>query len=300
MQDVDLKQISVFMAVRELGGLTAAQERLGMGVSAISKTLADLEVRLGCKLCQRGRSGFRITNEGERFYDASLKLHSSLRSFKSDTLNLKHSTRQNLRIGIVDSTISDPNNPLSNILHRLRTNNKNLDIQIKVASSVSIADQLLSDELDIGITYQQGARMPLQSLQLYLESLVWVAREQHPFLKHNNDNKLQSPVQRILSFGVASFKDARECAELFGDSSEAEIVQWEHFGKIEEVLWRISTSDRIGLVPKHAMTGDLCHQRFDMIAPKIALNSPMFLVYRDDKPQSPIARLMIKDISEQL
>ena len=40
MHNIDLKQMEVFVAVMEAGGLSAAQSRLGMGVSAISKTLS--------------------------------------------------------------------------------------------------------------------------------------------------------------------------------------------------------------------------------------------------------------------
>ncbi|MEF0942406.1 LysR family transcriptional regulator [Rhizobium sp. BR 362] len=49
------------MSVVECGGLSAAEYTLGVGHSAISKHLSDLEARLMVLLCERGRSGFSIT-----------------------------------------------------------------------------------------------------------------------------------------------------------------------------------------------------------------------------------------------
>lgn len=180
MHDIELKQISVFIAVQELGGLTAAQERLGMSCSAISKSMADLEVRVGCKLCLRGRSGFVITKEGERFYHAASKLQDSLKSFKADIGDIKNKKAQVIRVGVVDATLNDVNNPLPGISKRLQRQYKNNEFKIQVSNSIDIADKLLANELDLGLTYQQGLRVPLKAIELYKEELVFVMDNDHP------------------------------------------------------------------------------------------------------------------------
>ena len=52
----------------------AAQARLGKGKSAISLTLGRLEERLAMRLCERGRSGFRLTEQGQMVHSAALQL----------------------------------------------------------------------------------------------------------------------------------------------------------------------------------------------------------------------------------
>ena len=69
--DLDLRLIRVFLAVVDAGGVTPAQATLNVGQSTISTQLSTLETRLGYRLCERGRSGFRLTARGEQFVDSA-------------------------------------------------------------------------------------------------------------------------------------------------------------------------------------------------------------------------------------
>ncbi|HLB81274.1 MAG TPA: LysR family transcriptional regulator, partial [Dongiaceae bacterium] len=61
LNDIDVKLLRVFAAIVEAGGFAAAQAQLNVSPSRISTQIADLEARLGMRLCQRGRVGFRLT-----------------------------------------------------------------------------------------------------------------------------------------------------------------------------------------------------------------------------------------------
>ena len=61
LNQFDLRLLQIFTVIVDCGGFSAAQVRLGMSQSTISGKMSDLETRLGVRLCQRGRSGFRLT-----------------------------------------------------------------------------------------------------------------------------------------------------------------------------------------------------------------------------------------------
>ena len=82
--DVDLRLLRIFQTVVDCGGLSAAEIDLGIGRSTISTHIAELEGRLGTRLCQRGRSGFALTNRGKKIYEASLGLMKSLDVFRNE------------------------------------------------------------------------------------------------------------------------------------------------------------------------------------------------------------------------
>ena len=65
LSDMDLRLLQIFKAVVECGGFSSAALALNIGVSTISRHIKDLETRLGLVLCQRGRSGFALTAEGQ-------------------------------------------------------------------------------------------------------------------------------------------------------------------------------------------------------------------------------------------
>ena len=58
VSDFDIRLLRIFRSVVECGGFSAAETVLGIGRSAISQQMSDLEQRLGLRLCQRGRAGF--------------------------------------------------------------------------------------------------------------------------------------------------------------------------------------------------------------------------------------------------
>lgn len=62
--DFEIRLLRLFKTVVECGSFTAAEGRLGITRSAISLHMNDLEKRLGMRLCQRGRAGFSLTDEG--------------------------------------------------------------------------------------------------------------------------------------------------------------------------------------------------------------------------------------------
>src|ERR1700722_18484677 len=82
--DVDLRLLRIFQTVVDCGGLSAAEIDLGIGRSTISTHIAELEGRLGTRLCQRGRSGFALTTRGKKIYEASLGLVKSLDDFGNE------------------------------------------------------------------------------------------------------------------------------------------------------------------------------------------------------------------------
>ncbi|GAC1039538.1 LysR substrate-binding domain-containing protein [Pseudomonas sp. No.117] len=63
-----LKGLDVFVTVADLGSFTAAGERLNLTASAIGKSVARLEGRLGVRLFQRTTRRLSLTEAGTSFY----------------------------------------------------------------------------------------------------------------------------------------------------------------------------------------------------------------------------------------
>lgn len=83
LSDMDLRLLQVYKAVVDCGGFSAAELELNIGVSTISRHIKDLEIRLGLVLCQRGRSGFALTDQGQRVYEEATKLFAALNGFRA-------------------------------------------------------------------------------------------------------------------------------------------------------------------------------------------------------------------------
>lgn len=81
LSDIDIASLREFIEIVEAGGITAAEGRLGKGKSAISLGLSRLESRLSMRLCERGRSGFRLTEQGQMVHSAAVELMAEIGRF---------------------------------------------------------------------------------------------------------------------------------------------------------------------------------------------------------------------------
>ncbi len=60
--------LDAFIAAADDGGFSAAARRLGLTPAAVSKSVAQLEARLGVRLFQRSTRSLSLTSDGERLY----------------------------------------------------------------------------------------------------------------------------------------------------------------------------------------------------------------------------------------
>lgn len=64
-----MESLSIFVRVVEAGSFTAAARLIGANPSAVSKSMARLERRLGARLFRRSTRAFGLTPEGEAYFD---------------------------------------------------------------------------------------------------------------------------------------------------------------------------------------------------------------------------------------
>ena len=89
-----------FVAVVEAGGFRAAGRQLGVSGTALSKSLRQLEQRLGVTLLLRTTRSVRLTEAGETFYAASRQALDALRAAAEAVGELADAPRGTIRLNI--------------------------------------------------------------------------------------------------------------------------------------------------------------------------------------------------------
>ena len=106
LSDVDLRLLRIFTTIVDCNGFRNAQLALNMAQSTLSTHLTTLEARLGSRLCDRGRGGFRLTLEGEETYRAAQDLFRSIEGFGSRMKRVHGREEARLRLGVIDTVAS--------------------------------------------------------------------------------------------------------------------------------------------------------------------------------------------------
>jgi len=145
LSKADIHLLYVFSAVVEARGFSAAQIALNVSPSTISRQVSDLETRLGMRLCERGRKGFRLTDEGEVVLSAARKLFSALDRFGDIVDGTRGKLAGRLTLAVIDNWALNDDAPIMGALTRF----------VEAAPDVSLELHVLAPD-DIEIAVQDG------------------------------------------------------------------------------------------------------------------------------------------------
>lgn len=148
---VDLRLLTILRTIVECKGLASAQNMLNMSQSSVSASLGELEARLGLRLCNRGRSGFELTEAGRIVYEASHELFDAVNRFSASTNAISDATRGVLRIGAVDAIATNSQLPLAASLRRFKKYAKNVLVDFLNAGPEELEAQVLQGKRDIAL-----------------------------------------------------------------------------------------------------------------------------------------------------
>lgn len=187
VSDFDLRLLRLFKTVVECGSFSAAESILGISRSAISLHMSDLEKRLGMRLCQRGRAGFSLTDEGREILRASETVLAAIEGFRSEVNEMHHQLRGDLNIGIVNNLVTQPQMLITRALKAIRAKGPGVKINICMSTPSEIELRLLDGRLHIGAVPLITPLSGLDYSLLYEEfSHLYCSRE-HPLFVHARD-----------------------------------------------------------------------------------------------------------------
>ncbi|HWT59753.1 MAG TPA: LysR family transcriptional regulator [Rhizobium sp.] len=140
-----LKGISIFVETVEAGGFSAAAERLHLTRSAVSKTIARLEERLGVRLFNRTTRAQNLTDEGRFFYERCLRAVEEIRIGEAQLESGKREVRGRLRVSM---PMLFGRHCAAPILARLLDDHPDLELDLSFSDRVV---DLLEDGFDLAV-----------------------------------------------------------------------------------------------------------------------------------------------------
>ncbi len=179
LADADIRLLRVFVGVVRAGGFSAAEIQLNLANSTISNYIADLERRLQMKLCQRGRAGFAITEQGQLVYDAAQQMFLALEGFRDTVNQAQNQLLGNLHLGFAEHMLSVYNTSVVQTLSAFNDIAPEVEVQISTLSSDDVATATLEGKVDIGITVLPHSYPELASQDLFSERMLLYCGKDH-------------------------------------------------------------------------------------------------------------------------
>ncbi|MES3708673.1 LysR family transcriptional regulator [Pseudomonas putida] len=178
--DFDLRLLKIFKTVAECGSFSAAEVTLGITRSAISLHMSDLEKRLGMRLCQRGRAGFALTDQGRDVLNASETVLVAIEGFRSEVNQMHQQLRGDLNVGIVNNLVTQPKMQITHALKAVRAEGTGVRINLSMSTPGEIERSLLDGRLHVGAVPMISPVSGLDYSLLYEERSNLYCSHEHP------------------------------------------------------------------------------------------------------------------------
>lgn len=245
VSNIDLRMLRIFKTVADCGGFSAAEVELNISRPAISIAISDLEKRLNVKLCQRGRIGFSLTEEGSDVYQSVVELLSALETFRSQVNAINQQLKGELNIGITDNLITIEHMTLTNALMALKDLGPEIQINIRMMPPDQIEIDVLDGRLHVGAVPELRLLPGLNYNQLYQEKSLLYCSEAHPYF-NLDDKQLTNEMISKSDAVVLSYQQTpdikRQLQKLNSTASATER---------EGIAFLILTGRYIGYLPDH-------------------------------------------------
>ena len=269
LSDGDIRRLRVFCTVTRCGGFAAAESELQMGLPSISRYIKDLEIRLGVRLCRRGRVGFELTEQGRHIHAASLQLLADLKRFESNMMNIHTALAGTLTIGLIDTLITDRNWPLPRILRAYKRRYSQVELNIQTRTSNVIEQAVIDGALDAGLVVGAGLVMGRRHIQqldyqlLYQERHSLYCSEEHP-LFHMNPASI--PVAEVAKHDYAGYSFLEESERSRPTRS---LTKTASADSVEAMATLVSSGCFLGMLPDHYVESVWRLRRFKSILPGV-------------------------------
>lgn len=240
--DYDIRLLKVFRAVVESGGFSNAEVALNVSRSAISISMSDLEKRLDLRLCQRGRAGFSLTDDGKSVYEATLQLMSALETFKTQANTLHHQLRGELNIGITDNLVTLDHMTVTTALKKLKQQ-ADVALQIRMSPPEEIEKAVNNGSLHVGLVPKIRDLKGIQSVELYSETSYLYCNQQHPLFQADTLTE-----HMVLNYDAVASASAKPVESLL---HYRELHTTATSNDREGVAFLILTGEYIGFLPDH-------------------------------------------------
>lgn len=174
---MDLKQLRYFRTVAELGGFTAAANRLHVAQPAVSIAIRKLEAELGLTLLRRGERQVTTTPEGAVLLRHARELLARAAAAELEMQELHGLAKGEVRVGIPSILGSYYFPPL---LMAFKHRHPALRLSVIEAGTRSLQQMILDGELDLGVVVPDPPAPELESRRFLREEMVVCVPAEHP------------------------------------------------------------------------------------------------------------------------
>jgi DNA-binding transcriptional LysR family regulator len=293
LDNVDLRLLRVFVTLAESRGFTEAQFALNLSASTLSTHLAALERKIGGRLCDRGRGGFRLTPFGDATYKAAKQLFSDLDGFSQRIGSQRGQLIGRLRIGSVDGVVTSPELGLQTAVGRFMKRAPDVTIDLMLGTPHDLERAIAEGQRDVVLGPFSQRAPSITYLPLYREPNALYCGVGHPLFAAPNAEIDEHAIAKS-AFSVRAYRNLDDLYRVNHPRASASVMQME----AQSML--ILSGHYIGFLPRHMGDGFAERGLMRALRPDIyGFDSQHFAAVRKHEADAPLIRAFIAELKGQ-
>ena len=204
-EPMQIESLKVFCDLAETKSFTKAAQINSVTQSAVSQTISALERRFNSLLIERSKKNFRLTPEGDVFYDYSKRILQTCDALHSKLQEIENVISGNIRVATIYSIGLHVLPPyVKRFLKRYPT----VNVHVEYRRDNQVYENVLGNVVDLGLVAYPDPRRQAGDRPLRKDKLVLICHPQHPFAKRKSI-KLKALTGRSSSTSNGTSRRAR-------------------------------------------------------------------------------------------
>lgn len=275
--DIDLRLLRVFAEIVHANGFSAAQDTLGMTQATISAHMRHLEDRLGMRLCERGRGGFYLTEEGRQVHSAMLDLFGSIDRFQNAVSEAQGELSGDLSFGTVDAMFTNRKLKLDRAFERFAELAPQVRLTIDIAAPQVLSQGILNGRYHAALMPATQGRDQMQAVDVFEERQNLYCGRRHPLFAVDDAEVTDAMLARQAFAGRTYMAQGPICGIDFNWHAEA--------AHMESTLLLVLSGAYIGFLPDHYAQPEVENDRLRVLArDRVTFNDVFQIVYPRNRP----------------
>lgn len=251
---LDWNLLHTFVVIAEVGGITAAAEKLGRKQPSVSNALRRLESHMGKRLFDRSPGIFRLTTAGTHLHREALEIYGTVARLDISMREVTDEVRGHVRIVMASHVVCPLFDEWLGEFHKSHPKAAfTLDVLPSVAALAEVAARRAS--LAICLVHERSEK--LEYRRLYREYFGLFCGPSHPLFGRNNLTRADLSGHSSVSFTTDRFDDVLRPVALIRAAAELDKHVVARSSQLEEIRRLTIAGLGISALPIHVVKRDI-------------------------------------------
>jgi LysR family transcriptional regulator, transcriptional activator of the cysJI operon len=291
---MQIESLKVFCDLAETKSFTKAAQINSVTQSAVSQTISALERRFKSLLIERSKKNFRLTPEGEVFYDYSKRILQTCDALHSRLQEIENVISGDIRVATIYSIGL---HVLPPYVKKFLKTYPTVNVHVEYRRDNQVYDNVLGNVVDLGLVAYPSRDARLEIVPIKKDTLVVICHPQHEFAKRKSLKVKALNGQKFINYEPDI--PTRKALDKIFKEHRVPVEQVMQFDNIETVKRAVEIDSGVAIVPQETIGEEVATQT--LAAADLengAYSRPLAIIYKKNKVLSPAIKQFIALLKE--